>query len=275
MRAINTAPRDYLTQLGLSGEAPFAIAEAGLMLSALDHPARAPEPYCNHLAEITDACGDALRFAYRAHDAAEALAAQLAGRFGYDGDRLSFDDPKNADLMAVIERRRGLPVALGILYLHGARAGGLQAVGLGTPNRFLLQLGIKGQTVLIDPFDGGAVIDRERLGGPPAMGGGLPDPRFITPVGDIDVLLRLQNNLKLRALKAGERERALVILERMALIAPVRPELRIEQAALFEQIGSLGAAKRAYEAAMDLAEMGTDLHNEAAMALTCLKRQLN
>jgi Flp pilus assembly protein TadD len=128
---------------------------------------------------------------------------------------------------------------------------------------------------LIDPFDGGAVIDRERLGGPPAMGGGLPDPRLLTPVSDVDVLLRLQNNLKLRALKAGERERALVILERMALIAPARAQLRIELAALYEQIGSLGAAKRAYETCMDLAIAGTDLHNEAALALACLKRQLN
>ena len=54
----------------------------------------------------------------------------MVGRYGYDGDRLSYDDPRNADLMAVIDRRRGLPVALGILYIHAARAAGFEARGL-------------------------------------------------------------------------------------------------------------------------------------------------
>ena len=52
----------------------------------------------------------------------------------------TYDDPQNADLMAVIDRRRGLPVALGILYIHAARAAGLEASGLNTPDHFLLQL---------------------------------------------------------------------------------------------------------------------------------------
>ena len=73
--------------------------------------------------------------------------------------------------MAVIDRRRGLPVALGILYLHAARAGGLEACGLNTPSHFLLRISLKGQHALIDPFNGGALVDRERLGGPPAHGG--------------------------------------------------------------------------------------------------------
>ena len=29
----------------------------------------------------------------------------------------TFDDPQNADLISVIDRRRGLPVSLGILYI--------------------------------------------------------------------------------------------------------------------------------------------------------------
>lgn len=278
MRAASTAPTDYLRRLAEAdeaGEGPHDIAEAALMLAALDNVARPTEPYRNHLAEIADACRDALRLIYRAGDAAQALAAQLSGRFGYDGDHLAYDDPQNGDLMAVIDRRRGLPVALGILYIHGARAGGLDAVGLNTPSHFLMQLTLKGQSVLVDPFHGGAVIERERLGGPPAMAGVLADAALATPISDVEVLLRLENNLKLRALESGDLARALAILERMALLAPGRAELRIEQAHLFERTGSLGAAKRAYEACLGLAQSGTGLHNEAALALAGLKRQLN
>src|SRR3546814_8592275 len=42
--------------------------------------------------------------------------------FGYHGDTESYDDPQNADLVRVIDRRMGLPVSLGVLYIHAARA---------------------------------------------------------------------------------------------------------------------------------------------------------
>jgi regulator of sirC expression with transglutaminase-like and TPR domain len=200
----------------------------------------------------------------------------MVGRFGYDGDRLSYDDPKNADLMSVIDRRRGLPVALGILYIHAARAAGLEAVGLGSPGHFLLRIGKRGTQALLDPFNGGAALERERLGSPPAMSGVSPDdPRVTEPVSDADVLLRLENNLKLRALQAGDRKRALEIGKRLVLIAPKRPELWLELARLNEAVGALGAASRAFEACLDLVQPGVPLHNEAALGLHALKRRLH
>ena len=87
-----------------------------------------------------------------------------------------------------------------------------------------------------------------------APGEPLPDE----PVSDADVLLRLHNNIKLRALKAGDRARALAIAERMALIAPARAEMWIDLAHLHEAGGSLGAAKQAYETCLTLAQPGAD-----------------
>ena len=63
-----------------------------------------------------------------------ALARTFCERFDYRGDSETYDDTQNADLIRVIRRRRGLPVALGILYLHAARAQGWPAVGLNFPN---------------------------------------------------------------------------------------------------------------------------------------------
>ena len=56
----------------------------------------------------------------------EALAEVIARSYGYRGDSETYDDLQNADLVRVIERRKGLPVALSILYLARrprARAG--------------------------------------------------------------------------------------------------------------------------------------------------------
>ena len=269
-------PAEFLRQLGEAGDGPHDIARAALMLSALDHSGRPLAPYEKHLKDIAGAARAEAGHAPNIEAGARALSTLMVGRYGYDGDRLSYDDPQNADIMAVIDRRRGLPVALGILYLHAARAAGFEAMGLNYPGHFLLSISMRGYEVLIDPFNGGASLDRERLGAPPAMGAqmheGAEHSEFVS---DIEVLLRLTNNLKLRALNNGERIRALEIAKRMVLIAPKRPELWMDLARLNEASGALGAAQRAYEACLSLVPGGQSLHNEAALGLHALKRRLN
>jgi regulator of sirC expression with transglutaminase-like and TPR domain len=269
-------PAEALRDIGRQSEGAFDIARAALLLSALDHPRQDQDPYWAHLREIADAAQREARLATHPEDGARALSALLVGRFGYDGDRLTYDDPRNADLISVIDRRRGLPVALGILYIHAARAAGFEAAGLNTPGHFLLRIDMRGSHALIDPFNGGAAVDRERLAAPPAMSASSPDdPRVAEPVPDVDVLLRLENNLKLRALNAGDRNRALEIAKRMVLFAPQKAELWIDLARLSERAGALGAASRAYESCLALAQPSAALHNEAALGLQALKRRLH
>lgn len=269
-------PADFLRKLGQSGDGPHDIARAALMLAVLDHAGRRLEPYEAHLAEISDSARHEVRSTDRAEETARVLSAIIVGRCGYDGDRITYDDPKNSDLISVIDRRRGMPVALGILYIHAARAAGMKAAGLNTPAHFLLRIETSENQVLIDPFNGGACLETEQLMAHPTIRSPSPgDARLARLVSDVDVLLRLQNNLKLRALGAGDRKRGLEIAKRMVLIAPRKPELWIDLAHLNEIAGTLGAAKQAYDACLSLAKPGNPLHNEAALGLHGLKRRLN
>lgn len=267
-------PNEYLRRMGREGEGPHDIALAALMLSSLDHPAVPLAPCRAHLDELAELARVEAPLMGNVEEGARLLSNLLAGRCGYDGDRLTYDDPRNADLIQVIQRRRGMPVALGIVYMHTARAVGLSASGLDTPAHFLVLLSKNRGDVLIDPFNGGAVLDPERAGGPPRMGG-HEGTQLAQPVSDIDVLLRLQNNLKIRALHIGDRARALEIAKRMALIGPGRAELWLDLARLNEANGVLGDARRAYEACLEIARPGQGLHNEAALGLAGLKRRIN
>jgi regulator of sirC expression with transglutaminase-like and TPR domain len=276
MRLLPEDPAEYLRRLGEAGGGPHDIAGAALMFAALDHFGRDLGPHIAHLAEIAEQARLESQMALNAEEGAHALAGLLAGRYGYDGDRLDYDDPQNADLISVIDRRRGLPVTLGILYLHAGRAAGFHAAGLSSPGHFLLRIRLRGSEALIDPFNGGAALERERLGAPPSLrGAGVEDNRAKQAVQDIEILLRLGNNQKLRAMQAGEMLRALEIAKRMVLIAPRRPELWLDLAQLHEEEGTLGAARDAYGACLALADAGAPLHNEAALRLQGLKRQLN
>ena len=274
-------PAQFLRRMGESGDGPHDLAAAALMLSALDRPEKKLAPFRAHFAEITEAVRDVSHFARNAEAAARALSSVIAVRYGYEGERENYDDPQNADIVSVIERRRGLPVALGILYIHAARGCGMQACGLLSPGHFLLRVSVRGSEALIDPFNGGALVEREPVTAP-AFGGayvheaGSGDmPDTLSPVSDADVLLRLQNNIKTRALKARETSRAIEMLKRMTLIAPKRNILWLELAHLQESLGALSAARTAYENCLKFSRPGEDVSNEAAFALHALKRRLN
>jgi regulator of sirC expression with transglutaminase-like and TPR domain len=280
-QTIDTSPADYLSRLGKAGDGPHDIAVAALMLAALDRPERKLGPYLAHLAELSEAVRTEAHFARDGESAAQALGRVFSARFGYDGDRTVYDDPDNADLMMVIERRRGLPVALGILYMHAARAAKMEAQGLHAPGHFLLKLEVHGSEALVDPFAAGVAVEQERLApqfGAPMIGaepGQGDEPSPYEPVSDIDVLLRLQNNIRNRALKNRDPGRAIEIGRRMTLIAPQRPPLWLELARLQESAGALSAARTAYERCLKTSQVGDLFHNESTLALHALRRRIN
>lgn len=276
------APAEFLRRLGEAGEGPYDLASAGLMLAALDRPVKSLKPFRAHLAELADAVSAEARFTRHAESAARALSSVIASHYGYEGEREHYDDPQNADMMAVLERRRGLPVALGIIYIHAARASGMEACGLLSPGHFLLKISMRGGEALIDPFNGGALVEREQVNAPvfgPIQIAAVPGERDmdggLSPVSDADVLLRLQNNIKSRALKGREISRGIEILKRMTLIAPKRGALWLELAHLQESIGALSGARVAYEICLVVSPSGDDIANEAVFALSSLKRRLN
>jgi regulator of sirC expression with transglutaminase-like and TPR domain len=264
-------PLGYLRRVGQSGEGSCDIARAAVMLGILDHPQASLDPYLSHLDEITAAMRAEAAMIMRVGDGARAVAALLAGRLGYEGDRATYEDPRNADLVSVIDRRRGLPVALGILYIHAARAAGMHAAGLDTQGHFVVRFTHRYNDVTVDPFHGGGIVDREHM--PAELRGS--DAILAQPVSDTDVLLRLQNNLKLRALERGDGARGRDVAGRMVLLAPRRPDLWFDLARINEAMGILGEARNAYERCSGLARPGEALHNEAALALANLRRRLN
>ena len=276
------APEAYLKRLGEAGDGPRDIATAALMLAALDHPEKKLGPYRAHLAEVSETAKREAGFARDAEGAARSLGAILAGRYGYDGERMAYDDPANADLISVIDRRRGLPVALGVLYIHAARAAGIEACGLFAPGHFLLRISVKGNEATIDAFNGAATLERERLT-VPKLGAAsrLADPTLgedrdpFEPVTDIDVLLRLLNNQKGRAIQARDTPRVIELSRRMAMIAPKRSSLSLDLARMQEAAGSLSAARISYEQSLKTSRPGDATHNEATLALAALKRRLN
>lgn len=219
---------ESIAYIGLLADEDIELDSAALVLSGLDHESLDLDPYLDLLRAMTAAV-EAERAGIgdehlRSGEAQAALLAHVLGtRFDFAGDRTTYDAPLNADMIRVLDRRRGLPVALSILYVAAARRMGWTAYPLNTPGHVLVSIGSQGDRVVIDPFNGGVLVQAEQL--PAMLAQGLaplssPGADDLEPMSNRMTLVRLLLNQASRAEQAGDTWRACILYERMTIVAP-------------------------------------------------------
>ena len=239
-----------LRAVGTLADEEIDLADAALLLGALDMPNVSLKRYRNHVERLA---GDVAALA-RAGEPLERrrrhLNAVLYDAHGYAGDAETYDAPENANLLQVIDRKVGLPVSLGILYIQAARAQGWVVDGLAFPGHFLVRMDEGDRRVIVDPFHGGQLLEADHLRGLLKQFRGADaelEPSHYAPVGNRAILLRLQNNIKSRALQASDGARGAAILERMLLIAPEAGGLWHELGMVRARLGTIKGAVEALE----------------------------
>jgi regulator of sirC expression with transglutaminase-like and TPR domain len=270
-------PKVILRRVGAGPDDGIDLAEAALALAAVDLPQTPLDPYRGHLAELADALTEASGGGADLPQRCAALTQTIHSCFGYEGDTQTYDDLENANLIQVIDRRKGLPIALGILYLHAARRNGWDIVGLSFPGHFLLRLDCAGERAILDPFHRGRICGasdmRDLLKTMQGAEAELTAEHY-RPVSDREVLLRLQNNVKLRLIQMEQPAKAAAIVEIMMLFAPGRHGLWREAGLMHAHAGNLGHAIAAFESFLKR-ETGTAARHEVATDLQHLRRRLN
>ncbi len=245
--------RARLVRIGAFADGRIDPAETALILASAERPGVSMERYRRHLERLaaeTAAYADSGDGPGGLDLRVEALAQVIARRYGYGGAEDTYDDPESANLMRVIDRRRGLPVALGIIYIHVARTLGWPIAGIDFPARFLVRLEDDGERVILDPFDGGRVLSAKDMRDLfKAVAGNHAEltPAHYRALGNRDVLVRLQNNIKVRLLRAEQLEEAVETVETMLLFAPKRAALWREAGLLHARLDNVPAAVAALE----------------------------
>ncbi len=245
--------RAALSRIGTLADEDVDLVETALLLASVDRPRVRREAYRRHAQRLATAVA-----AYVGADSAgadvglrgEALAQVLSRRFGYGGDTDEDDDPEDANLTWIIDRRRGVAAGLGILYLHTARACGWTADGIDFPARFLVRLEEGGRRVLLDPVDRGRRLAPEDLRALlKAAAGNHAELRrdHYRSLDNRGVLLRLQNGVKTRLLRQQRLDDALQAIRTMLLFAPDVPALWRESGLLSSKLGDVKGAVAALE----------------------------
>ena len=90
---------------------------------------------------------------------ADACRVVLGERHGFTGDRDRYDHPENSMLDRVLERRRGLPILLSVVYVEAARRADIPLAGVGLPGHYVVAHFGADPPLVLDPFSGGAAAD--------------------------------------------------------------------------------------------------------------------
>jgi regulator of sirC expression with transglutaminase-like and TPR domain len=193
------APDARLDALALALAAEFRAVDAPAALERLDALGAA-------LAAAIPHGGDP-------HAEAHACGDVLGRVHGFAGDRDEYDHPDNSMLDRVLERRRGLPILLSVVYVAAADRAGVALAGVGLPGHFVVGHFGADPPVLLDPFSGGARITAE------------VDRQHVRPWAPAEIAMRMLNNLVGSYQRRGDLGAA-ITAARLRLALPADAPLR-------------------------------------------------
>lgn len=178
------------------------LAPAALAIARVEYPALDAEPYLDLIDDMGNNASRRLAgVTGTSSEAIGLLNEYLFEEEGFSGNRENYEDPRNSFLNEVLDRRRGIPITLAVIYMEVARRAGVEVTGVNFPGHFLLRAGspLGADDLIIDPFHGGAMLSefdcrqllRSHVGDEAAFDGSL-----LAPATRHDIVVRMLVNLK-------------------------------------------------------------------------------
>lgn len=258
------------------GDARIDLAHAALLI------AKEEEPYFSvaHYLALLDEFGAEARGAL-AGAGSETKRRIIAfndfmfERLGFAGDTENYYDARNSLLSCVIDRRRGIPITLSIVYMEIGRRAGLRIEGIGLPGHFIVRVSDEDESTLVDPFNGRTIdVEDCRTQLDTIYGGQIAlAAEHLRPQTAREILTRVLRNLEAIYLQAKLYRQALAVSERIMMIAPASIDERRTRAVALAALDRLPEAIRELEAYLRRAPAGADA-TRAGEQLNALRMRL-
>lgn len=264
---------ERLAQIAKSPEQELDLAEAALLIAAEEYPELDVDAYLRQIDELASAVQQRLPAQAGLEDTLVTLNQFLFVEQGFTGDTETYDDPRNSFLNEVLDRKRGIPITLSIIYLEVGRRLGLPLKGVSFPGHFLVKFSTHEGEVVLDPFSGGNLLSKEDLEEileetyGPAESINPPLERLLTAAGKKDILVRMLRNLKGAYLRREQYDKALSVVDRILLLQPEQPDEVRDRGRIYEQLECFRAALENYQSYLSLRPTSgdaSDVHKRIA-----------
>jgi regulator of sirC expression with transglutaminase-like and TPR domain len=169
------------------------------------------------------------------------LNAYFYGELGFAGDKQDYYLPDNSLLNQVIERRRGIPITLAVIYIRLAEAIGLDAYGIGFPGHYLVGVHAEHAEIILDPFDHGHTLNHGQLRNMLQQlthdhADDIVLERNLLPAAKSETVVRMLRNLKQIYIEAQKVELALACIEMILSILPESPDELRDRGMIYQHI---------------------------------------
>jgi regulator of sirC expression with transglutaminase-like and TPR domain len=198
------------------------LARAALAIARWEYPRLDTDAYLERLDGLARAV-DGVRRAPDPLGRLHRLREYLFVEQGFAGNRDDYYDPRNSFLNDVLDRRQGIPITLSLVLMEVGKRLGLAIEGIGLPGHFIAGARLDDSQILLDPFNGGALVTPEEC--EELVGGvvGRPVtllPEHYAPVSGRQLLTRMLANLKGAYWQRQEWDRVVGAIDRLLVLDP-------------------------------------------------------
>lgn len=198
------------------------LARAALAIARWEYPRLDADAYLERLDGLARAV-DGVRRAPDALGRLHRLREYLFVEQGFAGNRDDYYDPRNSFLNDVLDRRQGIPITLSLVLMEVGKRLGLAIEGIGLPGHFIAGARLDDSQILLDPFNGGALVTPEECEELVGSVVGRPVtllPEHYAPVSGRQLLTRMLANLKGAYWQRREWDRVVGAIDRLLVLDP-------------------------------------------------------
>ncbi len=217
-RALAWHARWFLTELRFSDPAAefrgfiqslnYELETGSLLLARTVFPATDAGACASELDRLAGRCRELIAEPATARERCRMINRVLFHEAGFRGNHEHYTDPLNSFLPTVLERRKGLPITLGIVYLLVAQRIGLELEPVGMPGHFLVGCFVDEEPFFIDAFEQGAFRSIAEVLSVLRAQGAQPSLADVAPTPVREVLARCCRNLVNHYAAAGDEGKA-------------------------------------------------------------------
>ena len=189
-------------QLVCGPDEAINLAEAALLIASEEYPGLDIGAYLARLDEMAATLRRRLRADISPADTIIALNRFLFDEHGFSGNAADYYDSRNSFLNEVLDRKRGIPLTLSLVYIEIGRRIGLPVRGISFPAHFLVKCRLREGTLVLDPYAKGNSLSFDDIAQRvKSLHHGVAPPRsviagMLATASNKDILVRMLRNLK-------------------------------------------------------------------------------
>lgn len=245
------------------------LATGALLIAQSEYCELNIESYLNQLDEMAEVVRERIQELTLPEQRIAELNRYLFEEKGFTGNTDNYYALGNNFLNFVIDKKTGIPITLGVVYIEVGRRAGLPLVGVNFPGHFLVKYQSEHLDILLDVFENGAFMTEDMLRAKLQANFDevvLLEPNMLAEATDKEILARILRNLTRAYTLLENYDKALTATERITWLLP-------NLAADYRLLGYLYYKNHAYSEGITAFEKYLQL-SETPLDATAIERNI-